>query len=191
MENRISMKKKIFNSIKRDTKLKKKDYTSKIMFLLSKKLKRNQNEKFFTNQIRFYILKNQINDKKILDLVKKNGIDIKNSEFSSQKTINNLEKSIQSHLCNKFFIPLDFIFIKTKQRYDRVFLKNLFIINHNKKLEKKVELFKKFINNIDQKIIVWKKDGFQTIKKYKPTNYKMLILFLQFFHTKKKKRNIY
>ena len=191
MENRISMKKEVFDRIKMNTKLTKKEYTSKIMFLLSKKFKKNIDKSFFTDQIRFFILKNRISDNKIIDLVKKNDINIKNSEYSSDKTIEDLKKSIQLYLCIELFMPMDLIFIKTKHIYYRVFLKNLFVSVHNKKRRKKIDLFKKTINDVNRKFFFLKQIGFKAINKYRPTNYKILIIFLQFFFNKKRKQIYY
>ncbi len=168
-------------------KLTKADYTSRIMYMLSKKYANKFDKSFLKDQIRYFVLKNQITDQKILDLVRQNGIEIDSKEFGSEEIIFKLKQNVQTYLCKDLVLPLDAYFRKTIQSYCRIFFKNIYVLIYNKKVAHRIFVLKRFEETLSIKFFNKKKKAFLLIKKFNKPKYSALISFLHKFFLHKQK----
>ena len=195
--NVSEMKNKIENNIsnKFENKIRninKKKRFSQVLYLLSQKYQKNIDERFLNEQIKHFVLKNKIKNKNILNLVSDNNIEIKEDEFNKLNQINKREKLLNLYMAIEMFYPLDLIFFKKKQTYNRHFFKRIFKFIKIKEFEKKVLFLKKIFFKIEEKFLIPKELSFNELK-YHNSLLKRSEKFFNFlnFHFKLKKSLIY
>lgn len=114
-----------FRALKQTSRSRDERYISRILFLLSKKFKKKIDENFLNEQIRFTILRNNIKNSSILNVISDNDIVIEKGEFGEQTKISKMEKLIKIYSGIELFCPLDIIFYNVQQLYNRSFMISL------------------------------------------------------------------
>lgn len=147
------MKRETMELFKQITKTNTKKDISKIMYLLSKKFKRKIDDKFLSEQIKLLILKNNIHNPSILDLLKQTEIQVSSEEYGQSENIENTESLLQIFAAIELFYPTEMYVMKIKQTYNRAFfrllgswIENKRKIEQNDKIKVFFEMFEKQTN---------------------------------------------
>lgn len=114
-----------FDKLQSNTRQSTKRDMGRIMRLLSKKFLTKVDDKFLSEHIRVLILKNNIHNPSILNLVKQTDIDISQEDYAAQAKIQNTEALLQVFLAIELFLPLDLWVTKLKESYNRLFFRLL------------------------------------------------------------------
>ena len=137
---------------------------SEVLYLLSQKYHKNIDERFLNEQIKHFVLKNKITNKNILNLVSDNNIEIDQNEFDKKNKIRKRERLLKLYMAIEMFYPLDLIFFKRKQTYNRHFFKRIYKYIKMKEFEKKIIYVKKIFSKLEKKFLIQKEIGIKHMK---------------------------
>jgi hypothetical protein len=184
LELQIPRKSAAFDLLKSNMKNKTSNYISRIMYLLSQKFRKNIDENFLNEQIKYMILKNKIHQKSIVNFVKDSEIEIHAKDYESENKIEKLETLIKFYRAIELFCPLDLYFFKIKQTYNRQVMRSICIFIRLKAQHQRMLKIEAGLNKLDAKLTSRMKHGFSSIKRFKRKHYKnfALIIGLVFKH---------
>lgn len=188
VEENYLVKREFFNKIRQNNHDSKKNFVARIFHLLSKKYKKKIDESFINEQIKFYILKEKIQDQNLLNFVNDTqSIKVDKEEYCKERKINNMEKRIRLYLAIELFYPLDLTFQKYQQLYYRNFVRLTRIYIDEKEYWIKVKKFEKAFANIESKYLESKRTGMELIKTKRTKEFKLLFGILDLLIKKKLK----
>lgn len=157
-----------FRALKQTSRSRDERYISRILFLLSKKFKKRIDENFLNEQIRFTILRNNIKNSSILNVISDNDIVIEKGEFGEQTKISKMEKLIKIYSGIELFCPLDIIFYNVQQLYNRSFMISLHQFIVRKRQHKKRCAAERLADFFDRKSHQHSKLAFGKIRGCRP-----------------------
>ena len=163
----IPFKRLFLGRVKQIAENKQKIFISKIFYLLSKKYKHSVDENFINDQIKYYIIKENITDPGLLNYVNDTeSIKIDRGECKESYKNKRLEQRLKLYLSIELFYPLDAIYHKYTQLYCRNFMRCLQLYIKAKEHNKIANRLSRMFNLLESNFTTRKREGLFCLKKH-------------------------